>query len=219
MADRTVAIVGATGAVGRTMLSILEERDFPIRELRLMASARSAGTQVTTQWGELEVEDLGLELREYGAFALSPDGKRLAASLASGEDHDIWIYDLDRPQAPLRITFGGTHNWAIWSRDGRYLLYGALNDDGAPRRRSSDGVDHLMELGVSFSCVLPNAKASSISWLSARVSPCNKRTTCFCHVASGIAGLDLLEKRLLVAIYAARSTNGRSTEALRNAAF
>ena len=53
-----VAIVGATGAVGTTMLSILEKRDFPLSGLRLMASSRSAGTKVDTRWGEVVVEDL-----------------------------------------------------------------------------------------------------------------------------------------------------------------
>jgi aspartate-semialdehyde dehydrogenase len=55
-----VAVVGATGAVGRTMLQILIERDFPIDRLRLMASARSAGRKVDTPWGEIELEDLEL---------------------------------------------------------------------------------------------------------------------------------------------------------------
>jgi len=58
LAERTVAVVGATGAVGRTMLSVLEDRDFPVGELRLMASARSSGSKVSTPWGEIEVEDL-----------------------------------------------------------------------------------------------------------------------------------------------------------------
>ena len=39
-----VAVVGATGAVGREMLDTLARRGFPIGELRLMASSRSAGT-------------------------------------------------------------------------------------------------------------------------------------------------------------------------------
>jgi aspartate-semialdehyde dehydrogenase len=42
----TVAVVGATGVVGGTMIRMLLERDFPIRELRLLASARSAGREV-----------------------------------------------------------------------------------------------------------------------------------------------------------------------------
>ena len=41
-----VAVVGATGAVGGVMLRVLEERGFPVTELRPLASARSAGTQV-----------------------------------------------------------------------------------------------------------------------------------------------------------------------------
>ncbi len=43
----TVAVVGATGLVGGTMIRVLRERDFPIGELRLMASGRSAGRSVT----------------------------------------------------------------------------------------------------------------------------------------------------------------------------
>ena len=42
----TVAVVGATGVVGRTMIQVLRERHFPLGELRLMASGRSAGSSV-----------------------------------------------------------------------------------------------------------------------------------------------------------------------------
>jgi aspartate-semialdehyde dehydrogenase len=45
----TVAIVGATGLVGRTMIQVLLERKFPVRELRLMASRRSAGRSTTVE--------------------------------------------------------------------------------------------------------------------------------------------------------------------------
>src|SRR5438552_3333517 len=41
-----VAIVGATGAVGQEFLNVLAERKFPIKSLKLLASARSAGKQV-----------------------------------------------------------------------------------------------------------------------------------------------------------------------------
>ena len=43
----TVAVVGATGVVGRTMIQVLAEREFPVGELRLMASGRSAGRTVS----------------------------------------------------------------------------------------------------------------------------------------------------------------------------
>ena len=41
--SKSVAIVGATGAVGGEMIQCLERRGFPVRELILLASARSAG--------------------------------------------------------------------------------------------------------------------------------------------------------------------------------
>ena len=51
-----VAILGATGAVGREMMKILAERNFPVEELHLLASARSVGQKVEWQGKELTVE-------------------------------------------------------------------------------------------------------------------------------------------------------------------
>ena len=46
MAEPNVAIVGITGAVGQEMINCLESRNFPINELRPLASARSAGKKI-----------------------------------------------------------------------------------------------------------------------------------------------------------------------------
>src|SRR5436190_11064781 len=53
-----VAIVGATGAVGQEFLTVLAERDFPIRNLKLLASARSAGKRVDFKGQTYTVEEL-----------------------------------------------------------------------------------------------------------------------------------------------------------------
>ena len=53
-----VAVVGATGAVGETMLSILEQRDFPVEKVYALASSRSAGKRVPFKGKQLIVEDL-----------------------------------------------------------------------------------------------------------------------------------------------------------------
>jgi aspartate-semialdehyde dehydrogenase len=53
-----VAVVGATGAVGETMVSILEERKFPINNLYLLASSRSAGSKVQFRGKQHTVQDL-----------------------------------------------------------------------------------------------------------------------------------------------------------------
>ncbi len=56
-----VAVIGATGAVGREMLRILEERRFPVGELVPLASARSAGSLVELAGEEHEVHELTVE--------------------------------------------------------------------------------------------------------------------------------------------------------------
>jgi len=53
-----VAVVGATGAVGETMLAILHERHFPVARVHAVASARSAGSRVAFGERQLVVEDL-----------------------------------------------------------------------------------------------------------------------------------------------------------------
>ena len=52
-----VAILGATGAVGREMLKVLQERHFPINQLKALASARSAGMKLPFGDGEVVVEE------------------------------------------------------------------------------------------------------------------------------------------------------------------
>lgn len=55
---RKIAVVGATGAVGETMLKVLHERKFPISELIPLASARSAGNLLRFGRHDVEVQDL-----------------------------------------------------------------------------------------------------------------------------------------------------------------
>lgn len=53
-----VAVVGATGAVGEAMLTILEERNFPVREVHALASSRSVGKRIPFKGSNLVVKDL-----------------------------------------------------------------------------------------------------------------------------------------------------------------
>ncbi|MBP3089458.1 aspartate-semialdehyde dehydrogenase [Corynebacterium sp. sy017] len=57
----TIAIVGATGQVGRVMRDILEERAFPCEAIRFFASARSAGTTLSFRGEDIEVEDVAIQ--------------------------------------------------------------------------------------------------------------------------------------------------------------
>lgn len=68
----TVAVLGASGAVGQEMIRTLEQRNFPIKELRLLASPRSAGTKVPA-FGKLNevqaVEEKSFEGVDIGLFS------------------------------------------------------------------------------------------------------------------------------------------------------
>src|SRR4030042_3365754 len=72
-AKYNVAVVGATGAVGNEMLSILEERDFPVNNLKLLASQRGAGTRMEFKGKSYTVEVLdensfkGMEIGLFSA--------------------------------------------------------------------------------------------------------------------------------------------------------
>jgi len=86
LSNPVVAIVGATGAVGVELLHCLEQRSFPLSELRLLASARSAGRKMAFRGKQLPVEELtedSLKGVHIGLFSAgSATTKRFAAAAA-----------------------------------------------------------------------------------------------------------------------------------------
>ena len=106
----TVAILGATGAVGKESLEILEERNFPLAALRLFASKRSAGEVMSCQGKEWTVEELTESSSFAGvdfAFISATDtiskeyGPRLGAAGVVVID-DSGVFRMD-PQVPLVV--------------------------------------------------------------------------------------------------------------------
>jgi aspartate-semialdehyde dehydrogenase len=79
---RTVAVVGATGAVGEVVLQLLAERRFPVGELRALASGRSAGSQVRFAGREVEVREARPEAFEGVDFAFFAATGSLSKELA-----------------------------------------------------------------------------------------------------------------------------------------
>lgn len=73
MKSYNVAVVGATGAVGNEMVSVLEQRNFPVRELKLLASERSIGKELTFKGKSIPVDVLdensfaGIEIGLFSA--------------------------------------------------------------------------------------------------------------------------------------------------------
>jgi aspartate-semialdehyde dehydrogenase len=101
-----VAVVGATGAVGEVMLSILEERNFPASEIVALASERSAGTKVPYGHQQLVVQDLatfdptGLDIALFsagGATSKEYAPKFAAAGAVVIDNSSAFRYDDDVP--------------------------------------------------------------------------------------------------------------------------
>ncbi|MDR3052749.1 MAG: aspartate-semialdehyde dehydrogenase [Coriobacteriales bacterium] len=80
-ANPVVAIAGATGAVGREMLLVLEQRAFPAAEVKALASVRSAGSTLPYRGGELTVEEMCPESFEGVDIALFSAGGTVSEQL------------------------------------------------------------------------------------------------------------------------------------------
>ncbi len=78
----TVAVVGATGAVGREILSILEERKFPIKDIKLLASSRSAGQRMEYAGSDVPVSALDKDSFKGVDLVLSSPGSKVSAEFS-----------------------------------------------------------------------------------------------------------------------------------------
>lgn len=101
----TIAVVGATGQVGRVMRSILEERNFPADSVRFFSSPRSAGTVLEFKGEQVTVEDLTQQSVE------SLKGIDIAIFSAGGSTSKQW--------APVFAEAGATvvDNSSAWRKD------------------------------------------------------------------------------------------------------
>ena len=106
----TVAVVGATGVVGRTMVQVLAERNFPIGELRLLASGRSAGRMVSAAGRTLEVIEASADAFDGVDIALFSAGGDISTELAPQaaargatviDNSSAWRMD---PKVPLVVS-------------------------------------------------------------------------------------------------------------------
>ena len=110
MKKYNIAILGATGAVGMEMLKVLQERDFPINELRLLASSRSAGKVIQTEkYGDITIMEAADSVFEgmdivLGAAENDVSKKFVEAIKASGATYidNSSAFRLD-PDVPLVV--------------------------------------------------------------------------------------------------------------------
>src|SRR5580698_4945044 len=104
-----VAVLGATGQVGAVMRAILEEREFPVDDLRLLATSRSAGRRIAFRGGEVVVENAatadvtGVDIALFSGGAAA--SRELAPRFVAGgaiviDNSSAWRMD---PEVPLVV--------------------------------------------------------------------------------------------------------------------
>ncbi len=119
-----VAVAGATGAVGQQMVACLEERDFPVAELRPLASERSLGKTVTFKGKEIPVEVLtkdsfeGIEIALFSAGgAISKEYAPIAARAGAVvvDNSSAWRMD---PEVPLVVPEVNPQDIGLYKKTG-----------------------------------------------------------------------------------------------------
>ncbi len=116
MTPKVVAVVGATGLVGSKMLEVLEERSFPIKELKCLASARSKGKTLKFRGETVSVEELtetsfqGVDIALFSAGGST--SKKFAPCAAKAgcvvvDNSSAWRMD---PEVPLVVPEVNAHD-------------------------------------------------------------------------------------------------------------
>ena len=173
-----IAVLGATGAVGREMLKILLERRFPIASLRALASARSAGTRIPFGSDEIRVEE---------ATDASFAGVDVVLGAAQA--------DLARKFAPAIVRSGAVFidNSSAFRMNGEVpLVVPEINPDDARKHRG----------------IIANPNCSTIITLTAiaalnRISPIRTLVASTYQAVSGAGAAGLMELEEQVRDYAA----------------
>ncbi len=122
--EYSIAVVGATGAVGKTMIKVLDERDFPIREIRFLASERSEGKKISFKGEDVVVQKLGhdsfggVDIALFSAGAsrsleFAPSAARAGAVVI--DNSSAWRMD---PDVPLVVPEVNSHAIAGYKKRG-----------------------------------------------------------------------------------------------------
>ena len=99
-----------------------------------------------------QVRGLGGPSRRYSSPAISPDGQRVALAIFSGNDVDIWVYEITHGTL-TRLTFDGRSTAPLWSVDGRRITYRGTRGAGSEifwRPADGSGAEETVLSGASL---------------------------------------------------------------------
>jgi len=116
-----VVVAGATGNVGREMLNILAEREFPVDEIAVLASRKSLGTEVS--FGDKTIKTKDLDTFDFtgwdiALFAIGSDATKLYAPKAAAagcvviDNSSLYRYDPDVPLIVPEVNADAIHGYA-----------------------------------------------------------------------------------------------------------
>ncbi len=116
-----VVVAGATGNVGREMLNILAEREFPVDELAVLASRRSLGTEVSFGDKTLTTQDIDtfdFSGWDMALFAIGSDATKKYAPIAAKagcvviDNSSLYRYDPDVPLIVPEVNADAIHGYS-----------------------------------------------------------------------------------------------------------
>ena len=169
MKNYNLAVVGATGNVGREILNILEQRSFPIKKIHALASKKSEGTKISyVNDKEITVEDLDKFNFKSVVIVLSSPGSNVSKKFVpiSTKARSIVIdnnstdntkdfirsklYNIKFIESNINLGFSKANNQAVKSAKGEYLFF--LNPDTVIPENLFDsffrGENDLNNLGI-----------------------------------------------------------------------
>ncbi len=118
----TVAVLGSSGAVGQELLALLSERSFPLKELRLLASARSAGKQELWNGSNLTVEEVSAESFQGVDLVLASAGgsvsRKWRQAIAKAGAVMIDNSSAFRMESEVPLIVPEVNSGAIWNHKG-----------------------------------------------------------------------------------------------------
>jgi Tol biopolymer transport system component len=84
-------------------------------------------------------EPLAAPLRNFQGVRISPNGERLALTIAEVTESDVWIYELERGGALSKLTFDGDSRRGIWTPDGQRVTFAIRAPEGSIAWKRADG--------------------------------------------------------------------------------
>jgi serine/threonine protein kinase/Tol biopolymer transport system component len=116
------------------------------------ANVAAASPGRTLVWVDRQGKEdpVGAEPKDYGPLNISPDGTRVALTITTGGNNDVWIRDLARKNT-MRLTFseGSDNAFPVWTPDSKRIVYSCTGGIGDICGKAADGTGEVEKLNTT----------------------------------------------------------------------